>query len=163
MQYQSSKGRSLNFAEGYYVLVAREYFGAEEKPSLHDRGLRWVVKPVNNFTYQADNIWNGLVHDIHIFWLKSDHDPYLCHEADMLHVLASEIRIILQFFYVPRRRRRPSIHPSLLVRSGRVWELPETSAKDFQMLSWSSGKASLPQIGSKTFSSKARLLLQSML
>lgn len=54
-----SRGELPQFSEGDFVLVAREDFTAGEKLSLRWRGPRRVVKTINDYVFQVEDLHNG--------------------------------------------------------------------------------------------------------
>lgn len=91
-----SRGSLPNFSEGDFVLVARQDFTAEEKLSLRWRGPRRVVKSLNDYVYQVEDLRNGIIEDVHGSLLKFYHDPSLDTERIMSHVLSSETGMQVQ-------------------------------------------------------------------
>lgn len=84
---QASNGKLSNFNEGDFVLVAREDFHAGEKLCLRWRGLRRVVRTVNDYVYQMEDVCNGAIDDVHVSRLRFYHETLLDCEAIMSHVL----------------------------------------------------------------------------
>lgn len=91
-----AKGTLPNFTEGDFVLVAREEFASGEKLALRWRGPRRVVRSVNEYVYQVEDLRNGLTEDVHITRLKFYHDASLDCDAIMPHVLSSETGMEVQ-------------------------------------------------------------------
>lgn len=92
----SARGKLPNFAEGDFVLMAREDFTAGEKLSLRWRGPRRVVKALTEYVFQVEDLRTGLVEDAHGSRLRFYHDKTLDNEAIMPHVLASETGMPVQ-------------------------------------------------------------------
>lgn len=91
-----SRGDKPNFSEGDYVLVARDAFTAGEKLSLRWRGPRRVVKAINDYVFQIEDLRTGSLQDIHESRLKFYHDASLDKTAIMSHVLSSETGMEVQ-------------------------------------------------------------------
>ena len=85
-----SKGKLANFEEGDFVLVAREDFHKGEKLALRWRGPRRIVKALNDYVFQVEDLRNGTIQDIHGSRLKYYKDSSLNENAIMSHVLSSE-------------------------------------------------------------------------
>lgn len=85
-----SLGSLPKFSEGDFVLVARDDFTAGEKLSLCWRGLRCVVRSINDHVYHIEDLRNGAVGEVHGSRLKFYHDRFLNQEAIMSHVVSSE-------------------------------------------------------------------------
>lgn len=66
-----------NFTEGDYVLVARNDFTAKEKLSLRWRGPRRIIKAINDYVYQVEDLRSGELQDVHATRLKFYHDRSL--------------------------------------------------------------------------------------
>lgn len=96
MRQARSLGILPNFAEGDFVLVARSDFTAGKKISLCWRGPRRVIKALNDYIYQVEDLGNGIVKDVHSWRLKFYHDPFLNVEAIMSHVVSSENGMAVQ-------------------------------------------------------------------
>lgn len=90
------KGMLPNFTDGYFVLVSREDFSACGKLALRWRGPRRIVRAVNDFVYQVEDLRNGNVEDVHATKLKFYHEASLNAEAIMPHVLSSETGMEVQ-------------------------------------------------------------------
>lgn len=91
----SSKGILPNFSTGDFVLVAREDFSSGEKLSLRWRGPRRVVRAINNFVFQVEDLRTGDMDDIHVSRLKFYHDSALDTEVIISHVVQSETGMIV--------------------------------------------------------------------
>lgn len=92
----SSRGKLPKFAEGDFVLVARDDFTAGEKLSLRWRGPRRVVKAVSDYVFQVEDLRNGQLQEVHGTRLKFYRDSSLNTEAVMSHVVASETGMPVQ-------------------------------------------------------------------
>ena len=92
----AGRGQLPNFTEGDYVLVARDDLTAGEKLSLRWRGPRRIIKAINDYVYQVEDLRNGELQDVHITRLKFYHDKYLNTEAIMSHVVTSETGMVVQ-------------------------------------------------------------------
>lgn len=86
----SEKGQLCNFAEGDFVLVAREDFTTGEKLCLRWRGPRRVTKALNDFVYEVEDMRNGKLQEVHGSRMKFYSDSSLDTVAIMSHVLSSE-------------------------------------------------------------------------
>jgi len=91
----SRRGKLPNFSEGDYVLMAREEFFAGEELALRWRGPRRIVKAVNDYVYQVEDLRTGLSEEVHGSRLKFYHDPSLDTEAVLSHVLSSETGMVV--------------------------------------------------------------------
>ena len=89
------RGELPNFTEGDFVLVAREDFTAGEKLSLRWRGPRRVIKAINDYVYQVEDLRNGELQDVHVTRLKFYHDDSLNEEAILSHVVHSETGMVV--------------------------------------------------------------------
>lgn len=96
MRENSSKGTLPNFEDGEFVLVARADFTAGEKLSLRWRGPHRVLKAVNYYFYQVEDLRNGVVQDTHASRMKFYRDASLDAEAIMSHVVSSETGMEVQ-------------------------------------------------------------------
>lgn len=65
-----SKGKIPNFTKGYFVLVARDEYGESDKLLLRWRGPPRVVKDLNDYLYQVEDLRTGYLDDIHATRLK---------------------------------------------------------------------------------------------
>jgi transposase InsO family protein len=90
MRESRSAGKLPNFAEGDFVLVAREDFSAGQKLALRWRGPRRIVKALGNYVFQVEDLRNGQVAEAHGTRLKFYADSSLDQAAIMSHVLSSE-------------------------------------------------------------------------
>ena len=86
----ASRGKLPNFLEGDYVLVAREDFFAGEKLCLRWRGPRRIIKAINDWVYQVEDLRNGDIEEAHACRLKFYRDRSLNAQVIMSHVLSSE-------------------------------------------------------------------------
>lgn len=84
------------FLEGDFVLVAWDNFTAGEKLSLRFHGPRTVEKALSNYVFQAEDLRNAQVQDVHGTRLKFYHDPSLDKEDIMSHLIASETGMSVQ-------------------------------------------------------------------
>lgn len=84
------KGELANFREGDYVLVARDTFHEGEKLCLRWRGPRRVIKAINDYEFQVEDLRNGNLETVHGTRLKYYHDASLNTTAILSHVLSSE-------------------------------------------------------------------------
>jgi len=85
-----SRGQLPNFAEGDYVLLAREDFFKGEKLALRWRGPRRIIKALNDYVYQVEDLRNGQTEEAHGSRLKFYRDAELDTKVIMSHVLSSE-------------------------------------------------------------------------
>jgi transposase InsO family protein len=86
----ASRGALANFLEGDFVLVARDDFSAGEKLALRWRGPRRIVKAINDYVYQVEDLRNGVLEEVHATRLKFYRDASLDSVAILPHVLSSE-------------------------------------------------------------------------
>ena len=86
----ASRGDLPNFTEGYYVLVAREDFFAGEKLTVRWRGPRRIIKALNDYVFQVEDLRNGRLEDVHGRRLKFYRDGSLNQKVILSHVLSSE-------------------------------------------------------------------------
>ena len=87
---QRQRGDLPNFTEGDYVLVAREDFFAGEKLAVRWRGPRRIIKALNDYVFQVEDLRNGGLEDVHGTRLKFYRDGSLNQEVILSHVLSSE-------------------------------------------------------------------------
>ena len=84
------KGVAASFTVVDYVLVAREEFFKGEKLCLRWRGPRRVVKALNEFVYQVEDMRNGTVTEVYSTRLKHYSDESLDKKAILEHAISSE-------------------------------------------------------------------------
>ena len=85
-----SEGLIPNFEEGDFVLVARNNFHHGEKLCLRWRGPRRIIKAMNDWIYQIEDLRNGNIETAHASRLKFYSDSSLDSTAIMSHVVQSE-------------------------------------------------------------------------
>lgn len=68
--YLASKGSLPHFMVEDVFLVAREHFEANEKLCLCWRGPRRVVKAINDYFYEVEDLRNRLTDEVHVPKLK---------------------------------------------------------------------------------------------
>lgn len=90
LRQHMSKGKMPNFEEGDFVLVARDNFHKGEKLCLRWRGPRRVIKAVNDWLYQIEDLRNGAIETAHASRLKFYSDSAFDSTAIMSHVMHSE-------------------------------------------------------------------------
>lgn len=76
--------------------MARSDFRSGEKLSLRWRGPKRVVKAVNDYIYQVEDLRDGTLEEAHISSLTSYQDPSLDTEAIMSHVITSETGMVVK-------------------------------------------------------------------
>lgn len=76
--------------------MARSDFRSGEKLSLQWRGPKRVVKAINDYVYQVEDLRDGTLEEAHISRLNFYHDPSLDTEAIMSHVITSETGMVVQ-------------------------------------------------------------------
>jgi len=86
----ASKGKSADFSEGDFVLVAKEDFNAGEKLALRWRGPRRILNVVSKWIYTVEDLRTGVTEDVHATRLRFYCDHSLDTNAIMSHVLYSE-------------------------------------------------------------------------
>lgn len=85
------RGNLPNFTECDYDLVTRSDFHAGEKLALRWRGPRRILKPLNEYVFQVENLRYSQLDDVHGSLRKLYSDYALDKEAIMPHVLFLEI------------------------------------------------------------------------
>ena len=86
----ASQGSLPTFTEGNFILVARSDFTAGETLALRCRGPHRVLKALNDYTFQVEDLRHRAVEDIHGSRLKFYSDAALDKTAIMSHVLSSK-------------------------------------------------------------------------
>lgn len=71
------RGFLSNFTDKDFFLAARDYITSGEKLSLLYLVMHFVVKYLNAYVYQVEDVRNGHIEDIHASRLKYYHDPSL--------------------------------------------------------------------------------------
>lgn len=91
---QASRGTLPILDEGDYVLVARENFSAGEKILLRWSGPRLVVKTLNDYSLQVEDLRNENIDTVHGSSLKFYRDKDLDTDVIICHVISSVTGII---------------------------------------------------------------------
>lgn len=75
------------------MLVARDNFDKGGRLCLRWRGPRRVVKTLNAFVYQVEDLYNSTRSELHSSRLRFYHDAFLDDRDLMPHILAPETRM----------------------------------------------------------------------
>lgn len=86
----AERGELPTFTEGHFVLVAREDFFAGEKLALRCGRPRRILKAINGYFFQVEDLQNVSKEEVHGTRLKTYRGYTLDTNAIMSHVLSSE-------------------------------------------------------------------------
>lgn len=92
----NSKGTLPNFADGDFVLIARNDFIDGEKLSLRWYSPLRIFKAMKNYAFQLEDLRNGNVEGVHCSKLKFYHYVTLNTGANLSQMISSETDMVVQ-------------------------------------------------------------------